>query len=46
MKVQFYLRFHTGFGESLFISGNTDELGNDDVSKALPWRTSMSSFGA
>jgi 4-alpha-glucanotransferase len=36
MKVQFYLRFHTEFGESLFISGNTDELGNDDISKALP----------
>lgn len=35
MKVQFYLRFHTEFGESLLISGNTDELGNDDLSKAL-----------
>jgi 4-alpha-glucanotransferase len=35
MKVQFYLRFHTQFGESLLISGNTDELGNDDLSKAL-----------
>jgi len=36
MKVQFYLRFQTEFGDSLLISGNTDELGNDDLSKALP----------
>src|SRR5215467_1555034 len=35
MKVQFYLRFHTEFGESLLVSGNTDELGNDDISSAL-----------
>lgn len=36
MKVQFYLRFHTEFGDGLLISGNTDELGNDDLSNALP----------
>jgi 4-alpha-glucanotransferase len=36
MKVQFYLRFHTEFGQTLFISGNTDELGNDEVSNAIP----------
>jgi 4-alpha-glucanotransferase len=36
MKVQFHLRFHTKFGQSLFISGNVEELGNDDFSKALP----------
>ncbi|HET9825664.1 MAG TPA: 4-alpha-glucanotransferase, partial [Chitinophagaceae bacterium] len=36
MKVQFYLRFHTEYGESLLISGNTDELGNDDLSRAVP----------
>jgi len=35
MKVQFYLRFHTKFGQSLLISGNTEELGNDDLSTAL-----------
>jgi len=35
MKVQFYLRFHTEFGQTLFISGNTDELGNDEVSNAV-----------
>src|SRR5215469_2284744 len=35
MKVQFYLRFHTKFGESLLVSGNTDELGNDNISSAL-----------
>ncbi|HEV8284989.1 MAG TPA: 4-alpha-glucanotransferase [Chitinophagaceae bacterium] len=35
MKVQFYLRFHTEFGQSLSVSGNTDELGDDDFSAAL-----------
>ena len=35
MKVQFYLRFHTEYGQSLLISGNTEELGNDDLSNAL-----------
>jgi 4-alpha-glucanotransferase len=36
MKFQFYLRFHTEFGQSLWVSGNIDELGNDDPSAALP----------
>jgi len=36
MKLQFYLRFHTRFGQSILISGNIDELGNDDPAKALP----------
>ncbi|MFI5186555.1 MAG: 4-alpha-glucanotransferase [Chitinophagales bacterium] len=36
MKVQFYLRFHTEYGQSLLVSGNTEELGNDDLSNALP----------
>jgi 4-alpha-glucanotransferase len=36
MKFQFYLRFHTQYGESLWISGNTEELGNDDPALALP----------
>ncbi len=36
MKLQFYLRFHTQFGQSLWISGNIDELGNDDQSRAMP----------
>lgn len=35
MKFQFYLRFHTQYGQSLWISGNTEELGNDDPAKAL-----------
>jgi 4-alpha-glucanotransferase len=35
MKVQFYLRFHTDYGQSLLLSGNTEELGNDDLSNAL-----------
>lgn len=35
MKFQFYLRFHTRYGQSLWISGNTEELGNDDPGKAL-----------
>ncbi|MBL7730782.1 MAG: 4-alpha-glucanotransferase [Chitinophagaceae bacterium] len=36
MKIQFYLRFHTRYGQSLFVSGNIDELGNDQPEKALP----------
>ncbi|MEO6611232.1 MAG: 4-alpha-glucanotransferase [Chitinophagaceae bacterium] len=36
MKLQFYLRFHTRFGQGLWISGDTDELGNGDPGKAIP----------
>jgi len=36
MKVHFYLRFQTRFGQTLWISGNSDELGNDDPANALP----------
>ncbi len=36
MKLHFYLRFHTRFGQSLWLSGNTEELGNGDPSKAIP----------
>lgn len=36
MKIQFYLRFHTQFGQSIFITGNKDELGNNDLEKAFP----------
>jgi 4-alpha-glucanotransferase len=35
MNLQFYLRFHTRFGESLWISGNTEELGMNDPKKAV-----------
>ena len=35
MNLQFYLRFHTEFGQSLWISGNTEELGMDDPGKAI-----------
>ncbi len=49
MKLQFYLRFFTQFGQSLWVSGNTDELGNNDPANALPlnylndefWHTSI-----
>jgi len=36
MKIQFYVRFSTRFGQSLAISGNIKELGNNDVAEALP----------
>ena len=36
MNLQFYLRFHTVFGQSLWICGNTEDLGNNDPEKALP----------
>ncbi|HEY0679809.1 MAG TPA: 4-alpha-glucanotransferase [Chitinophagaceae bacterium] len=35
-KLQFYLRFHTIFGQTLHISGNIDALGNLDPLKAFP----------
>src|SRR5688572_1566718 len=35
MNLQFYLRFHTEFGQSLWISGNTEELGMNDPEKAV-----------
>jgi 4-alpha-glucanotransferase len=34
-KLQFYLRFHTKFGQSLHISGNIDALGNHDPVRAF-----------
>ncbi|GAB2815479.1 4-alpha-glucanotransferase [Ferruginibacter profundus] len=36
MTIHFYLRFSTHFGQSIFISGNNDVLGNNDFSKAFP----------
>ncbi|MCW3091328.1 MAG: 4-alpha-glucanotransferase [Ferruginibacter sp.] len=36
MILNFYIRFSTEFGESLFVSGNHDALGNDDFTKAIP----------
>jgi len=35
MIVQFYLRYSTRFGQTLFVSGNTGALGNDDEKKAF-----------
>ena len=35
MKLHFYLRFYTQLGQSLWISGNADELGNNDPARAL-----------
>lgn len=36
MKLQFFIRFHTKFGESLWLSGDSNELGANDPSLALP----------
>ena len=36
MNLQFYLRYHTHFGQSLWVSANLEELGNGDPAKALP----------
>ncbi len=35
MNLHFYLRFHTEFGQSLWVGGNTAELGNDDPEQAI-----------
>ena len=36
MKIDFYLRFHTQFGQALSIVGNLPALGNEELGKALP----------
>ena len=36
MKIDFYLRFQTKFGQSLSITGNTNSLGNFNEEEALP----------
>lgn len=36
MKLQFFIRFHTTFGESLWLSGDIEQLGMDDPALALP----------
>lgn len=36
MKINFYLRYHTVFGEEIFISGNNKFLGDNDASNAIP----------
>lgn len=35
MKIHFYLRFSTKFGQSLSITGNANALGNNDLKNAL-----------
>ena len=35
-KIQFYIRFHTQYGQSLFVTGNINVLGNGDLNKAVP----------
>lgn len=36
MVIHFYLRFSTQYGQSIFISGDADVLGNDNITKAFP----------
>jgi 4-alpha-glucanotransferase len=36
MRLVFYLRYHTSFGQSLWVCGNSELFGNDDPAKALP----------
>ena len=35
IKLRFFIRYSTVFGESLWISGNLNELGNDDPAQAV-----------
>ena len=44
MKIQFYIRFQTQFGEKLFVSGDVEELGSNDATKALPLEYLNSEF--
>jgi 4-alpha-glucanotransferase len=36
MVIHFYLRFSTKYGQSVFVSGDVDALGNDNTDKAFP----------
>ncbi|WP_205509780.1 4-alpha-glucanotransferase [Longitalea arenae] len=36
MTIHFYIRFYTRPGEALFVTGNTDELGNNKIEQAVP----------
>jgi len=36
VKITFQLRFHTEFGQNLFITGNHEILGNDNIEQAIP----------
>jgi len=36
LKLSFRIKFHTTFGQNLFITGNHDLLGNSDIAKAVP----------
>ncbi|MGE5106276.1 MAG: 4-alpha-glucanotransferase, partial [Sphingobacteriales bacterium] len=36
MKIHFYVRFHTNYGQTLSVSGNHELLGNDDPGKSFP----------
>jgi 4-alpha-glucanotransferase len=49
MLINFQLNFSTQFGQHIFVTGNCAELGNNDISKAIPlqyvdenyWKTSL-----
>lgn len=36
MKIDFYLRFYTHPGQSILLTGNLPQLGNDDITLAIP----------
>ena len=36
MKIDFYLRFYTHPGQSILLTGNLPQLGNDDINAAIP----------
>ncbi len=36
MTITFFLNYHTEFGQELFISGNNNFLGNDEITNAIP----------
>jgi 4-alpha-glucanotransferase len=38
VKLHFYLRYHTHYGESLWLTGDSFVLGNNEISRAMPMR--------
>ena len=44
MRIEFYIRFHTSYGESLYILGNVQELGNKQNATMVPMQYMSSDY--
>ena len=44
MTIHFFIKYHTSYGETLFISGNHAAIGEGDIAKAFPMTYYNDSF--